>query len=107
MQNIYFAARCADANKMVIKGKLPDHLANLGGHRAPISGSTPHNGSAGAQPGSSASGSGAAQTAGKRAREADDEAARPLTQKEKEERAQRDAARQRVQARTASAFGLG
>ena len=87
-------------NVTVIKGKLPQDIAHLGGHRAPTEGAV----SRGIAIDTGASGTHAAGTGStKRVREAEETG---LSAEEKAERARREAARARVQARTAQAFGL-
>jgi hypothetical protein len=85
----------ADSQKTIIQGKLPAQIANLGGYQAPIKGNVVRGVLGGAR----------AESAGiKREREDKKDLATEVT--EKEEQRQREEARRRVQARTASAFGL-
>lgn len=96
---------CAGTAKTVVRGTLPQQIANLGGHRAPVDGQYTRGV---LLPEDAAKAQEARQAAAKRARE---EAAKSneegLSEKEREERKRREAARQRVEARTAAAFGLG
>jgi hypothetical protein len=95
-------------HKTIIKGSLPEHIARLGGHQAPVTG-TVTNGVQLAPPASAYTSSAEhATTAGsKREREGEEAGGKVPSEKETKERALREAARQRVQARTASSFGLG
>lgn len=84
-----------------MKGKLPDHLANIGGHRAPVSGELTR-GVLG-QPAEPAAAAGVK-------RRPEDDAGQPSKKarsaKEEEEIRKREEARQRVQKRTMATFGL-
>jgi hypothetical protein len=90
--------RRADPNKTIIKGKLPPQIANIGGHQAPVMGSIVR-GVLGDKSTDILS------IKRERSRERDEK--RGLTTQDEEEQRQREEARRRVQARTASAFGLG
>jgi hypothetical protein len=74
------------AEKVIIRGALPEHIKNLGGHQAPVSAAT-------------------ARDSGPSKRTRDDKTG-PVRKAEQEEQERREAARRRVQARTAAAFGL-
>jgi hypothetical protein len=79
----------------VIKGKLPEHIANLGGYQAPITGELTRG----------VFGSKASDiTSSKRPREGATSLANDSA--EAEEMRKRDEARERVKKRTANAFGL-
>ena len=100
-QHPTLACRAEKRNVTVIKGALPQDIAQLGGHRAPTEGNV----TAGVaiHTGVSTAGGGAP----KRARPEDDGGGgAELSAREKAERARREAARARVQARTAADFGL-
>lgn len=79
----------------MVKGKLPDHIANLGGYKAPIKGELTR-GVFGSKTTESAP--------SKRTRE--DMAGTAKTATEAEELRKREEARERVKKRTASSFGL-
>lgn len=83
------------AGVTVIKGKLPEHIANLGGHRAPVEGKLTRGVFGGMQSSSIPS---------KRLRE--DAARAAKNPAEAEEIRKREEARERVRKRTASSFGL-
>ena len=89
----------------MVRGALPQQIANLGGHRAPIDGQYTRGV---LLPSEAAKAAEAKQAAAKRARQESAQANEAgLSEKEREERRRREAARQRVEARTAAAFGLG
>lgn len=88
-----------DAERKVVKGKLPDHIANIGGHRAPVSGELTR-GVLGQMAEPSAAGKRRGDNiAGKPAKKA-------ASAKEEEEVRKRQEARNRVQKRTMATFGL-
>lgn len=91
------AAKYMGAKKSVtvIKGKLPEHIANLGGHRAPVEGKLTRGVFGGMQ---------SSSTPSKRPRE--DAARAAKNPAEAEEIRKREEARERVRKRTASSFGL-
>ena len=98
------------SSSQVVRGKLPQDLAQLGGYQAPISGNLTRGITIAGQPAASAKpeAAGAISADGKkRNREEPEGNAAPVSKEEEEERKQREAARKRVQARTAAAFGLG
>ena len=89
----HFTLPCAATT--VIKGKLPEHIANLGGYQAPIKGELTRGVLGNKKCDSPAT---------KRSREA--VAAAAVDPAEAEELRKREEARARVKQRTASSFGL-